>query len=219
MRGEYREGDLLPSEREFKARYNISSTTIRYPLSDLVHENLLERKVGKGTFVCVSESRKGRRGILGFDGNMRRMGLIPSTRVLCKELIPASGCEGEKLGLGKEKKLVKLERLRLGNVDPIMLERRFIRTDLCPAIHKRGLSSFLWQVYKEQYGVRPSRQSQHIRIERIFGNAASLLGVGEGVPCFLIEGVTYLEDSQTIEWGEFLCRSDKHDLAFEAAVE
>ncbi len=147
------------------------------------------------------------------------MGLIPSTQVLCKELIPANGCEEENLGQGKEKKLVKLERLRLGNDDPVTLERRFIRTDFCPAIHKRRLSSSLWQVYKEQYCVRPSRQSQHIRIERIFGNATSLLGVGEGVPCFLIEGVTYLGDGQTIEWGESLYRSDKYDLAFEGIIE
>jgi len=219
LSGRLRDGDLLPSEREFKARYKISTTTIRYALSDLVHENLLERKAGKGTFVRLSDHRHLRQGILGFDANMRAMGVSPSTAVVGQALIPAKGREGEKLGLDKEKALLKLIRLRMGNHEPVMLETRFIRTSLFPGIEKRMLSNSLWQIFRDEYGIKPFRQSQHVRIEYVFGDEASLLGLKDGFPCAMIEGATYLKNGQPIEWGEFLYRSDRYELAFEAGVE
>jgi GntR family transcriptional regulator len=55
LNGGYQEGDLIPSERELSDRYDLSSTTIRRALNDLVQENFLERKAGKGTFVRLKK--------------------------------------------------------------------------------------------------------------------------------------------------------------------
>ena len=82
--GEYKEGDLIPSEREFSDRYELSSTTIRRALNDLVQENFLERKAGKGTFVRRRKVTRDLRKVLGFTKNMTEMGLTPTTNVLSK---------------------------------------------------------------------------------------------------------------------------------------
>jgi GntR family transcriptional regulator len=219
LKGEFQEGDLLPSEREFSERYDISSTTIRRALNDLVHENFLKRKAGKGTFVRIGKVRRDLRKVLGFTQNMKEMGLTPSTRVLSKKVVSANAFAQERLGLGKGDKIVKLNRLRLANDVPMMLETRYIRTDLCPGIQKQELSSSLWKVFENIYGCKPHRHSQNLRITRISGNAASLLGLRDDSPVFLIKGVTYLEDGQAIECEESLYRSDKYDLAFEAIIE
>jgi len=85
VEGLYKEGDLIPSEREFGDRFELSSTTIRRALNDLVQENFLERKAGKGTFVRLKKVRRDLRKVLGFTQNMLQMGLSPLTQVISKK--------------------------------------------------------------------------------------------------------------------------------------
>jgi len=219
LRGDLKEGDLLPSEREFSERYDISSTTIRRALNDLVHENFLERKAGKGTFVRMGKVKRDLRKVLGFTQNMTEMGLTPSTKVLNKKVVQANAFARDRLGLKKGTKIVRLNRLRLANDTPMMLETRYIRTDLCPGIQDQDLSSSLWKVFEHVYGYKPYRHSQNVRIVKISGGSASLLGLKDASLVFLIKGVTYLENGKAIECEESLYRSDKYDLAFEGIIE
>jgi len=219
LRGDLKEGDLLPSEREFSERYDISSTTIRRALNDLVHENFLERKAGKGTFVRMGKVKRDLRKVLGFTQNMTEMGLTPSTKVLSKKVVPANAFARDRLGLKKGTRIVRLNRLRLANDTPMMLETRYIRTDLCPGIQNQELTSSLWKVFEHIYGYKPYRHSQNLRIAKISGGSASLLGLKDDSLVFLIKGVTYLENGKAIECEESLYRSDKYDLAFEGIIE
>jgi len=219
LKGEFKEGDLIPSEREFSEQYNISSTTIRRALNDLVHENLLDRKAGKGTFVRSPKVKRDLRKVLGFTQNMREMGLVPSTRVLDKKVVPANAFARERLGLKKGDKVVRLNRLRVANEIPMMLETRYIRTDLCPGIENEELSASLWKVFEKVYGFKPYRHSQNLRIAKISGHDATLLGLKDNALVFLIKGITFLENGEAIECEESLYRSDKYDLAFEAIID
>ena len=124
LRGVFKEGDLIPSEREFAEKYHLSSTTIRRALNDLVHEDLLERKAGKGTFVKKQMVRRDLKKVLGFTANMLEMGLTPSTKVLEMEVVSANSFAREKMGLRRGAKVALIKRLRLANEIPMMLETR-----------------------------------------------------------------------------------------------
>lgn len=52
LRGEYKPGDILPSQNEMCAKYGVSNHTVREAVGSLVHEGLLYRIQGKGTFVA-----------------------------------------------------------------------------------------------------------------------------------------------------------------------
>ena len=219
LNGEYKEGDLNPSEREFSYNYELSSTTIRRALNDLVQENFLERKAGKGTFVRHRKVKRDLHKVLGFTKNMTEMGLKPSTEVLSKKVVTANAFARERLGLEKGAKVVRLERLRLADDVPMMLEKRFIRTDLCPNIEQEELSSSLWRVFEEKYGLKPNRHSQGMTIFTVSGHAASLLTLNDNSLVFLIKGVTFVGDHEPIECEESLYRSDKYELTFDAIAE
>jgi GntR family transcriptional regulator len=216
LKGEYQEGDLIPSEREFSGNYDLSSTTIRRALNDLVQENFLERKAGKGTFVRRRKVKRDLHKVLGFTKNMTEMGLTPATKVLSQKVVAANAFARERLGLEKGDKVVRLERLRLADDVPMMLETRYIRTDLCPNIEQEELSSSLWRVFEEKYGLKPNRHSQGMTIVTVSGHAASLLTLNDNSLVFLIKGVTYVEDHEPIECEESLYRSDKYELTFDA---
>jgi len=219
LKGEYKEGDLIPSEREFSNNYELSSTTIRRALNDLVQENFLDRKAGKGTFVRRRKVKRDLRKVLGFTKNMTEMGLSPTTKVLSQIVVTPNAFARERLRLEKTAKVLRLERLRLADDVPMMLETRYIRTDLCPGIEREELSSSLWHTFEDKYGRKPNRHSQGMTIATVSGHAASLLTLNDNSLVFMIKGVTYVQDHEPIECEESLYRSDKYELTFEAIVD
>ena len=62
--GVYKEGSLLPTETEIMQRFNASRTTVRNALSNLVEENIIYRRPGKGSFV--------KRGMVGEKTQMNK---------------------------------------------------------------------------------------------------------------------------------------------------
>ena len=50
--GEWKPGELIPSEVELAGRYKVSQGTVRKAIDELAAENLVVRRQGKGTFVA-----------------------------------------------------------------------------------------------------------------------------------------------------------------------
>jgi len=59
-RGDLVVGDRLPAESALVEKYGVSRTTVREGLSSLVHEGVLQRKRGAGTYVQLSQKRTSR---------------------------------------------------------------------------------------------------------------------------------------------------------------
>ncbi|HWJ95219.1 MAG TPA: GntR family transcriptional regulator, partial [Telluria sp.] len=51
--GEWKPGELMPSEVELAARFKVSQGTVRKAIDELAAENLVVRRQGKGTFVAT----------------------------------------------------------------------------------------------------------------------------------------------------------------------
>jgi GntR family transcriptional regulator len=51
--GEWKPGDMIPSELELAARYRVSQGTVRKAIDELATDNLVVRRQGKGTFVAT----------------------------------------------------------------------------------------------------------------------------------------------------------------------
>ncbi len=217
--GKYKEGDLLPSEREFQQHYNISSTTIRRALNDLVQDHYLERKPGRGTFVKLPKITRNLRKVIGFTRNILEMGMTPVTKVLSLDTIPANLYSRERLGLKKEEKIYQLKRLRFANETPILFEERYIRADLCPSLEEQNLTSSLWHVFESVYGMRPIRHLQSVTLTEVTAETAGLLQIPAESTAFLIRGMTYISDNTPIECEQSIYRTDKYDLTFEAELD
>jgi GntR family transcriptional regulator len=52
-RGEWKPGELIPSEIELAARFQVSQGTVRKAVDELATEHLVVRRQGKGTFVAT----------------------------------------------------------------------------------------------------------------------------------------------------------------------
>jgi DNA-binding LacI/PurR family transcriptional regulator len=95
--GRYRPGAAIPPERQLCALYGVSITTVRQAVLDLVDRGLVERGVGRGTFV-LERRQAGARGL--------RLGLVsthelsisdPSMTPIVAAMQEASGAAGASL--------------------------------------------------------------------------------------------------------------------------
>lgn len=98
--GTWEPGQKIPSGAELCEAFDVSRTVVRQALNELVHEGVLYRRRGKGTFVAEPKIRESLvQHLTGFYEDMVALGLKPSTRVLEQKVIPAPPKIADALGL------------------------------------------------------------------------------------------------------------------------
>src|SRR5947199_363357 len=80
-RNDLKAGDQLPTELDIERRFQVSKSTIRQAISDLVADGIVERIQGKGTFVAAPKIRHIPM-LTSFKENMLSQGYAPSHRTL-----------------------------------------------------------------------------------------------------------------------------------------
>ena len=58
INGEIGEDQMIPSETQMAETYNITRTTVRRALAELVNENLLRKEHGKGAFASLRPKKR-----------------------------------------------------------------------------------------------------------------------------------------------------------------
>src|ERR1700730_2660341 len=80
----------IPSEPELVAQYHVSRATVRQALTELVHEGLLYRQHGNGTFVCEPRVQETVSELSSFSEEIRSRGQRPGGLLLVGELVRGS---------------------------------------------------------------------------------------------------------------------------------
>ena len=125
--GELLPGSRLASEKELTQQYGVSTITIRRAVSELVDENVLERKQGKGTFVLQRNfQRNFSQTGMGFSEICEANGMAVSTLVLNAEVVNDPPEEIlEQLELPKGFHVVYIRRLRYADQQPVVIETTY----------------------------------------------------------------------------------------------
>ena len=116
-------GDPLPSDAELCDEFGVSRMTARNAMQRLADEGLVVRVPGRGSFVADPPAHRRADRLLTFSREMERRGRHPSSRVLDREIRPASAAEAAALALDEGEAVVVVRRLRLADDEPIAIER------------------------------------------------------------------------------------------------
>lgn len=210
-------GDKIPSENEIIKDYYVSNTTARKVLQEIVNAGYVERIQGKGTFVKDFVIGRNASKILSFTKNMRDLGLVPTTRLLEKELI---GKDIPVTVSGKvflvKKPVLKIHRLRLANDIPMMHEIRYISLNLCPSAQNANLEESLYKIYQEECGLGISLIEQDLSAIFLDDETKRIFNLNENMPGMQVDGVTYSNTGEVLEGEKSIYRADKYKFSVSA---
>ena len=96
--GEWRQGDLIPSEIELAGRFSVSQGTVRKAIGELTHQNLLVRQQGKGTFVASHSEERNKFPYLRITPDRGAIDRVEATLIDCRK-VKLDATAGKKLGL------------------------------------------------------------------------------------------------------------------------
>ena len=207
-------GGMLPPEMEISEAYNVGRQTVRQAIARLVDDDLLERYAGRGTFVRAQPSHTQFFLDRSFSQQMRELGRVPRSRVLSIEsgtidalLVPAlQGYSG--------RPCVTLERLRLGDDEPICHQVSTILTESCPGIEQEDFASqSMYELLSTRYHLVINRIDHIVRAIAADEYRADLLKVAEGTPLLFVGTTTYLDTGQVIEHTASYYRADRYEYS------
>ncbi len=205
-------GDKLPSERELAARYGVARMTARGAIDRLVSQGLVHRIHGQGTY--VSEPRVAQPASLtSFTEDMVTRDMTPSSIVLAQEVVPATGPIALQLQLAAGEPVLRLERIRRGDDDPIALERSHLPARRFPGLESVDLAArSLYETLATDYDCEPATSEQQIAAVALTDAEAHLLHVPTATPALRIERTTRARDGGVIEFVRSVYRGDRFEL-------
>jgi GntR family transcriptional regulator len=171
----------IPSERELMAEYGVSRATVRKAIESLVHDGLLQRTHGKGTFVNRPRLES-RLHLASFSQDMRRRGLTPSTRLLAVEEAVPPPAAADWLELHGRQRAWHVQRVRLANGEPLALEEGWYSLQHLPHLDREDLSGSLYDLLATVYALHVDHAEQTLWTEPADGPVARLLAVPEESP-------------------------------------
>jgi GntR family transcriptional regulator len=201
---------VIPSEREYAERFQISRMTVRQAINILVSEGYLKRQKGRGTFVNKKKVEQELQGMTSFTEDMLSRGMSPSSTLLSFQIIPADKKTATDLRIEVNNFVYKIKRIRLADSAPMALETAYIPVELVPGLTEENSNLSLYQYIEEHLSLSISEATQEIEASIASSHDAETLGINIGDPILLIERISYLQNEVPFELVESTFRADRY---------
>lgn len=202
-------GTPVAPERTLAGDFDISRTTVRQALQELVIEGRLERIQGRGTFVAKPKVAHSLR-LTSYSEDMRAQGLEPASRLLGIGYIPADAELAERLGIPRGNRVLRIERLRLADAVPMAIETSHLSAARFPSLRRTlDRHTSLYAALREVYGVRLAEAEETIETALATPREASLLATDVGMPLLQLSRHSFEADGTPVEWVRSVYRGDR----------
>ena len=210
--GEWRSGEVIPSEGELAIRYGVSQGTVRKAIDEMAAENLVIRRQGKGTFVASHDDP---RAFFRFLRLVPLGGGIEKSRSVPLECWRAkAGTEAARmLGLNVSDPIIIVRRLLQFSGKPVVADEIYLSGEIFGALTidmLRDYDGSLYSLFESNFGVRMIRAEERIRAVPAERSSSELLGVAEGSPLLSVERVSYSYGDTPVEWRRGLYSTAEH---------
>ena len=207
-------GGMLPPEMEICHAYRVGRQTVRQAIARLVDEDIVERFAGRGTF--VREQLQHVQFFLdrSFSQQMRELGRVPHSRLLSLQTASLETENLPELAAWQGKACLVIERLRLGDADPICHQVSNVLTESCPGLEQQDFSSqSLYEVLSTRYQITITRIDHVVRAVAADEYRADLLGVSPGSPLLHVHTTAYSDSGAVIEHSSAYYRADRYEYS------
>jgi GntR family transcriptional regulator len=105
-----------------------------------------------------------------------------------------------------------VERVRLADETPVILERRTIVARACPDLSRGDLEGSLYAVWTQKYGLEIAGADETLRAVLLRSDVARTLDVRSGAPGFLVMSTGFLADGSPLWWEQTWYRGDMYEF-------
>lgn len=208
--GEYPVGSMIPTEKELSQMFDISRTTVRQAIADLVRKEHLYRTKSKGTFVCRPKVNQGFiHSFLSYDDDVRNAGRTPSTEVISMEVITVPEEISYQMDLPLDTRVIHLYRKRLVDDEPFVRVETYLPYAQCDFLLNHDFSrESLYDVLSRHEETRIVRIVRTCEVRTANAEDVELLSMKRGQPIHFFNSMGYSATGKLIEYSLSYYRGD-----------
>jgi len=210
--GEWKPGDVIPSEQELATRFKVSQGTVRKAIDELAADNLLVRRQGKGTFVATHAERHIQYRFLRLQSDSDEAVATQRTIIECKRQ-RASAEVARLLGIRTGDTVVCVRRVLKFQGQPVILEDIWLPGTPFKGLSLEGLAAEqgpMYAFFEREFGVRMVRATEKIKAIAATEETALFLDLQPGHPLLSVERVAYTYNDVPMELRRGLYQTEAH---------
>ena len=202
--------EMIPSENELAAAYEVSVGTVKKALSKLVDEGILYRRQGKGTFVNRPDFKRSFMRFFRYGTDEDREGRFLSSRVLNSDIITPGKRIRDILKLADNDKTITINRIRYLNDLPLMLQDLYLPFKIFKGFDEIDISQeLLYPIYDEKFNTPVVWADEYLWPTIANSSIAEALNINPGDPVISIERIVYTYGDEPVEFSSGIGRGDK----------
>lgn len=210
--GEWKPGDLIPSEVELANRFKVSQGTVRKAIDELSAENLVVRRQGKGTFVATHHEARAQFRFLRLipDGGDA---LYPENRIIEVKRLRVAAEIARLLDIKSGDSVIFVKRVQSFNGAPTILEELWLPGAIFKGLTAERLIEYkgpMYGLFETEFATRMIRASEKIRAISAEQDVAELLAVAVHTPLLSVERVSYTYGDKPVEVRRGLYLTERH---------
>ena len=213
--GEWKPGEVIPSEIDLAARFRVSQGTVRKAIDELALENLLVRRQGKGTFVATHAAQLAQFRFLKLvpdNGLPGSLGLAQREVIDCRRT-RASADVAKALKLRSGDAVLQARRVLSFAGTPTILEDLWLPAAPFKGLTAERMASYdgpMYALFETEFNMRMLRAEEKIRAEAAIDGREQLLKVEHGTPLLGVERIAYTYQDLPMELRRGYYRTDTH---------
>ena len=218
--GTYPPDSMIPTEKELSQLFDISRTTVRQAITELVQEERLYRIKSKGTFVCYPKIRQDfMTTLIPFNEDMIRAGKVPSTEVLALRVVRPPEDVAEQLGIAHDGKAIYLYRKRCADGVPVVRVETYLPYELCKFIMDHDFNhESLYQVLSMTEATYITNITRICEARAANTEDANVLDTKRGKPIQYFLSMGFNRQGRQIEYSVARYRGDQNSFKIHASL-
>lgn len=218
--GTLKEDEKLPSENELSAKFDVSRVTVRRALQTLENEQLIYRCQGLGSFVTDQRTHQSFSILNDFSEELEGSGMQASSKLISfgQQDIGDRNDILSYLDIENKKNVVQLERVRLGDGDPIAYDITWMPMFYGQLIEGYDLEeTTIFQILENEFDIPIQKGCYRIEASLADEKLAKYLKVDQQTPLLLMNRISYTIGEKPVYYQKRYYRNDK--MVFELMAE
>jgi len=210
-------GDKIPSEKDLCEQYDISCTTVRQAINELVNIGKLIRVQGRGIFVTKYLTKEPYYHLSGLTSEMKHVGRTVRSTILQLEAVIPPEEIFHKLHLKKNEPAVLIKRQRFAQDEGVQgIDISYLPFGRFHELLQEDLTNqSLYELLIKKYNTIPTRGIQQVKSIGCPKEYSDLLQLSEGEPVIYFKEIVYDQKNLPFEHAENIYRGDRYTFNVE----